>query len=292
MKRKIWIWIVAILVVVAGSLYLSRGYLRDAYAGWWAPKLPAAVPYQPHQATSPTAVAIPDTTPSPFEPGYSTSQHYTLETSPTVKQQQAPADPLAFTGTLPADVNLDVPFTTQAPYSNWGMPYQEACEETSAIMVDAFYQGKTGKIAPATADNAILKFIAYENATLGFYKDTTAEEIATVIRGYQGYKTVIVKPFDSIDELKKAVALGYPVIVPMAGKLLGNPNFTNGGPLYHMLVIRGYTKDVIITNDPGTRKGEGYTYPYATILKAAHDWNGGSVTEGKRVMIVVIPNPS
>jgi hypothetical protein len=228
---------------------------------------------------------------SPFEPGYSTSQHYVLETSPTVKTAGA-SDPLSFQGTLPDDVNLSVPFTSQAPNGNWDMPYQEACEEASAIMVDAFYRGETGKIDPAAADAAILKVVGFENATLGFYKDTTAEEIAKVIKGYYGYSDVIVKPFSSADDLKKVLALGYPVMVPFAGKLLGNPNFRNGGPLYHMMVIRGYTPSYFITNDPGTRKGEGYTYWYDTILKAAHDWNGGNVTEGARVMLVVIPNPS
>jgi hypothetical protein len=292
MKRKRWIPVAAIVLVAVVGAYFGRGYLRDAYDAWRAPKLPTAARYQPKPADAGVMPSVPDA-PSPFEPGYSTSEHFVLETSPTVKgTPQEQKDPLAFEGTLPAEANLDVPFTTQAPFSNWDMPYQEACEEASTIMVDSFYKGQSGKIDQTSADTAILKFVNYEKATLGFYADTTAEELAKVIRDYMGYKTVIVKPLESIDDIKQAVALGYPVIVPMAGKLLGNPNFKNGGPLYHMLVIRGYTPDLIITNDPGTRKGFGYTYSYDTIMKAAHDWNGGKVTEGKRVIIVVIPNPS
>src|SRR3989344_4828168 len=33
-----------------------------------------------------------------------------------------------------AEVNLKVPFTSQAPTGNWDLPYQEACEEASALM--------------------------------------------------------------------------------------------------------------------------------------------------------------
>jgi hypothetical protein len=36
---------------------------------------------------------------------------------------------------------LDVPFTSQAPEGNWAEPWQNACEETSIVMVDAFFDG-------------------------------------------------------------------------------------------------------------------------------------------------------
>lgn len=214
-----------------------------------------------------------------------------MESNPISAPQ--PKDPLAFDGALPLEVNLAVPFTTQAPYSDWGEPYQNACEEASAIMVDAFYRGKTGKIPLSDADALIKKLVAYENVTFGDYKDTTAEQTAQVLRDYFKYATVIVKPFRTADDVKKPLALGYPVILPSAGKLLGNPNYRNGGPAYHMLVLRGYTPDFFITNDAGTRNGQGYTYTYATILKATHDWMGrdDNITTGDRVMLVVIPNP-
>ena len=47
---------------------------------------------------------------------------------------------------------------------------------------------------------------------------------------------------------------GVPVLLPAAGRLLRNPYFSGQGPLYHMLVVKGYTRDgKIITDDPGTR---------------------------------------
>ncbi|MBU2613514.1 C39 family peptidase [Patescibacteria group bacterium] len=289
MKSKKWIVVAVIPVVAVVSMYLGRGFLRDAYDAWRAPVLPQAVPFvaAPRPGSS---VLVPET-PSPFEPGYSSSEHYVLETSPTMRTQPTAEDLLSYEGIVPVEANLDVPFTTQAPYANWDMPYQEACEEASAIMVDAFYRGESGEMDALTADTAIQKMVAFQKATLGFYEDTTAEQTATVIKDYFGYGDVVVRPFSSSDDLKRIIALGYPVIVPMAGKLLNNPNFRDGGPIYHMLVIRGYASNYFITNDPGTRKGEGYTYGAATILNAAHDWNGGDVANGQRVMIVVVPNP-
>ena len=60
-----------------------------------------------------------------------------------------------------------------------------------------------------------------------------------------------------------------------------------------MVVVRGYddvAKEFIV-NDPGTRFGEGYRYPYATLWAASHDWTGSdaTVTAGRKAMIVVEP---
>ena len=99
--------------------------------------------------------------------------------------------------------------------------------------------------------------------------------------------------------IKTAIAAGHPVIIPSAGRELGNPNFTGEGPIYHNLVIRGYTADgKFITNDPGTRKGEQYVYEQSVIMNAIHDWvpagdrtiaANGSVATGRRVVLEVTP---
>lgn len=277
--------IVCLVLAVLTFGYVERGFIRDVWDAWGAPTLPVAARYEPR--TSQTGSSGQGDAVTPFEPGYSTSQHFVLETAPTAKTPTA--DPLAFSGDLPREVNLDVPFTSQAPKSNWDMPYQEACEEASAIMVNYFYKGETGRINVDQAEKEILNVVAYEKKTLGFYEDTDAQQTAKFIEGLYGYK-VVVKPLVSIDDIKRPLALGYPVIVPFAGKMLGNPNYRNGGPPYHMLVIRGYTPNFVITNDPGTRKGLGYTYSYDTIMKAAHDWNNGNVTTGSPVLMVVLPH--
>ena len=117
---------------------------------------------------------------------------------------------------------------------------------------------------------------------------TTAEQTAAVIETYYYLSPeVILNP--TTEDLMTALAAGYPVIIPVAGRLLGNPNFTGEGPLYHVLVIKGYTEKGFITNDPGTRNGADYFYTFDVIMNAIHDWNGGDVLNGQKIMIIVRP---
>lgn len=188
--------------------------------------------------------------------------------------------------TIPSSFNLDVPFTSQAPHSNWDLPYQETCEEASSLMAKWFIDGVKSKTKDES-DKEILELVDWENKTFGDYKDMTATQVLTILHDYFNVLDAYAIENPTIDEIKRAVSSGYPVIVPASGKLLGNPNFRNGGPLYHMLVVRGYTDTQFITNDPGTRNGKNYAYEFATVMNALHDWNNGDVSNGKKVVLVV-----
>ncbi len=189
--------------------------------------------------------------------------------------------------TLPAEVNLAVPFASQAPHQNWDLPYQEFCEEASILMAASYVKGKN----ISGADDADAKMLAikdFQEERFGYYKDTTAEETATVLREFYGIPDVEVVYNPTDQQIKSAVAKGKVVLVPAAGRELGNPNFRQPGPLYHMLVIKGYTTGGdFITNDPGTRKGADYVYRPDVVLNAIHDWNGGDVYNGRKVAITV-----
>src|SRR5690606_17648726 len=43
---------------------------------------------------------------------------------------------------LPNQVNLDVPFYSQAPEGDWSLPWQEACEESSLLLAHAYATGQ------------------------------------------------------------------------------------------------------------------------------------------------------
>lgn len=188
---------------------------------------------------------------------------------------------------LPNEANLKVPFTTQAPKVVWDEEHEEFCEEASVLMVARYWQDRTIKDT-TDAEEALQQIKTWEVETLGFYKDTTAEETARILREFYGFSDVDVRYDPAVVDIKREVARGNPVIVPAAGRMLGNPNFKTPGPLYHMLVVKGYTKDgKFITNDPGTRKGADYVYDADVIMKAMHDWNGGDVANGRKVMVVV-----
>lgn len=285
--RRLLLFVVIICAGLFG--YAERERARDWLAKRYAPQLPIARRFQTQAATPETIVGE---QPSLVEGGVARSQHFLLVSSSGTPRTGGPKDPFVFRGVLPKEINLDVPFTSQAPTGDWNLPYQEACEEASAIMVDGYYRGKSGKIPPAAAKKMIDALVAFEQQKYGEYKDTDAIATARFIRDYFAYTKVLVRPLRHANEIKTALANGYPVIVPASGKQLGNPNFRNGGPTYHMLVVKGYTKNRFITHDPGTRRGADYLYTFDTLLRAAHDWNNGDVLRGKPMLIVVLPNPS
>lgn len=188
-------------------------------------------------------------------------------------------------GVLPTEFNLAVPFTPQAPFAVWDELHEDACEEASVAMVDAFYTNRN--FSPQGADDEINAIVNWELQTFGYWLDTTAEETARILREKYGYQNVRVVYDINIGDIKREVASGHPVILPAAGQLLGNEYFQQPGPLYHMLVVRGWTSDgKIITNDPGTKRGEGYLYDPDVLINAVHDWNGGDVENGRKAMIV------
>ena len=192
--------------------------------------------------------------------------------------------PFFFAG---ASTIIKVPFTSQAPFGNWARPWQDFCEEASLVMAVHFVWGLA--ITPQAADTEMQIMQRYEALVLGHSKDTSIEETAGILRGLFGFKKVSTKVVISVQDIKKELSAGRLVIMPAAGQMLKNPYFTAPGPVYHMLVVRGFddARDVFITNDPGTRRGEGLTYDQTLLFMALHDWNGCAVLQGeKRIMIV------
>ncbi len=183
-------------------------------------------------------------------------------------------------------VNWDVPFTSQAPLANWDELHEEACEEASVLMVLRYFQEKPIG-SPEEANRDIEELVA-TNTSLGFPVDDTAAEIVALLQHLDSSLTATLLKNPTADDLKKVLSEGKLVIVPAAGQQLGNPYFTAPGPVYHMLVLRGYTANgYVITNDPGTKRGNAYAYRWDTLLSAIHDWNGGDVENGARVVVVV-----
>lgn len=281
---------VFILALIGGYFY--RGSLRSAWEESQKPTLPAEQGYQVSSTSGASSVSSSTTSTVPVKAS-STKPTTPLKpvqgTSSTVSTPSISVDPLAWEGAFPTSVNLAVPFLSQAPKMNWNMPYQEACEEASMLMVHAFYQKRVA-YTPDEGDQALLDLIAFEESK-GKTPDLTSKEVAEIIKQKFGYKNVLVRPLTEVAQMKAALAHGYPVMIPADGKAIGNPNFRNGGPPYHMLVVKGYVgDDYWITNDPGTRKGKDFTYDMQHLVNVVHDWNGGDVPNGKPYMIVVLPN--
>ena len=144
---------------------------------------------------------------------------------------------------------------------------------------------------PTIAEQEIQDLVSWEHAN-GYGDDVTAAQMAEIAKAKFGLRARI-RTDVSTDAIKEELAAGNPVIVPAAGRDLGNPYFSGEGPWYHALVIIGYKPgwfgDYIVTNDPGTRHGQQYTYRVQTLLNAIHDWTGvkEEIRSGRKAMVII-----
>lgn len=193
---------------------------------------------------------------------------------------------------ISAKVNISAPFIVQAPFGDWNEDYKEACEEASVLIVAKFYENQN-KLSEQEMKDELDEIIPWGEDYFNSV-DTNAEKTALYFTEYFGIdESRVHVVYDmTIDDIKAVLSEGYPVVVPAAGRELGNKYFRTPGPLYHMLVITGYTRDEFITNDPGTKRGEGYRYDQEVLYNAIHDLTGDKekITEGRKAMIIVKPD--
>jgi hypothetical protein len=209
-------------------------------------------------------------------------------TTPATGSAAATTSP---TTTSPAAdaVNLPIPFTPQAPTGNWDELHNEACEEATSIMANAYLTGDREALIPAArVETEISGLTVWEDKHFGYHLDTTAAETAQMIEGYYGLKATVTQNY-TLQNIKDQINLGHVVILPVNGRLIGNPYYKTPGPIYHMLVIRGYSGSKLITNDSGTKNGENYPYAFSTLYAAGADWDHSTNTidQSKKVMIIV-----
>ena len=213
-----------------------------------------------------------------------------------VRVEEAPPNPVVVSQpepqktpvapTVPASALLEVPFMVQAPFGVWDALHQETCEEASLMMVHAFRTERSlGTLQ--TIDDELKALVAWQTAR-GYEYDVTLAELSRIARDYYSMNTGRIITNPTITDIQSEIAAGRPVIVPAAGRLLENPNFTRGGPSYHMLVVRGYDANGFITNDPGTRRGEKFRYSYKNLMDSIRDWTGSKATilSGAKAVLV------
>ncbi|MEY4723705.1 MAG: hypothetical protein RLZZ324_1218 [Candidatus Parcubacteria bacterium] len=274
-----------LVIAVIGVSFAFRGDIRDEITRLKQGPVPpetsrVEIPLQPNaNITVPKPTA---TVKQKAEPGPKPSV-----TTPSASSAVTQPETVTIAKNLPVQFNLKVPMVFQAPFKIWDDIHEDACEEASALMLRA-YENDVASYTPDQMETMIQDLVTYENATFGDYHNTTAAQTTRMLQEHLGVKGAKVVTITSIDDIKSEIAAGRPVAVPADGKALPNPNFRNGGPVYHMLVIKGYTKDgKFVSNDPGTRLGENFVYDQQALFDAIHDYNGGDVPHGAKVGIVV-----
>lgn len=186
---------------------------------------------------------------------------------------------------LPKEYDLAVPFTPQAPRADWSQPWQDACEEAGVLMLDAYY--KDYDLSSVFAEDEIKKMVSWEENKKSWGDSIEIDKIAELAEYYTGKKPkVLNKP--TIRQIKKQIADGNPVLVVAYGRGIPNPYYSGDGPLYHVLIIKGYNESEFITNDPGTKRGENFKYKYQDLMSEIHDWNGGNVKQGEKKVLILI----
>lgn len=293
MRRYTFFNVICTLLIfgaVFGTAYFARGYVKQWVEAKQNADIPIAVSrieIEKRVQTSTAQVQVSSTSLKTITVTSSKSVSSSSISASAVAPTSSIPTPTPTSEDIPDSINLDVPFIPQAPEKNWDQPWQDACEEAAILMMDAYQHDKTISIDQAKHD--ILAMVKWEE-DLGWGRSIEMEKMQKVFTDYlMGYVSsklhVVENP--SIDQIKKYVAGGQPVLVLADGQILPNPHFQNGGPPYHALIVRGYTKDSFITNDPGTQFGQNYKYKYSDLMNAIHDWNDGNVPSGRRVVLVI-----
>jgi len=251
-KRKIWLWITGIfLLITAGIIFYYLEYQKSDTAI----VTPLSIPELTIITTPSSAILVPspsDTTPSPTA--------------------------------LPAEINLAVPFLTQAPLNNWSdPPHVETCEEASMVMIKYYLDGKK-KITPQDGEGELQAMVKYETEhSMGV--DVSLEQMKQIMEGFYGLNGGRIINDPTIAQIKGELADGHSILWPVAGKLLPNPYYRSAG-IYHMLVVKGYKGDVFITNDNGTNHGENFIYKQSLLMDVLHDWNEQNILNGKKAILI------
>jgi hypothetical protein len=204
-------------------------------------------------------------------PALSEQEQVVIKDEPVNNSNDAPGDSPADTlpVTIPEKLDLKIAFGSQAPKGDWGLPYQEACEE--AALIGAYRYLNDLPVTEDIMDVEINKLVKWEINEFGTYSDTSLDEIKLTAEKYFGMRAEISNDV-TVENIRRQLAAGKVVLIPAAGRLLGNPYYTGAGPIYHVIILRGYDGKNFITNDVGTRtKGDGYKFKYDTIIRAIHD---------------------
>lgn len=220
----------------------------------------------------------------PNEPPKVTATELKAEEKPStneIKEPEPPKEPV-----IPPQAVLSVPYTVQAPFTNWKV-HEESCEEAAVLMYNYYLMGKGfggGNVIPeATADKELRAMRSWQLAHWGKEWDLNLTEVGKLAAEYYGYKYEVTEDITA-ENIKKAIAGGHPVLVPVMTHGLKNPHYGRN-TTYHILVIKGYDASGIITNDAGVKEGRDYRYTW-NILWQAIDQQTAKMNQGRDMLVI------
>lgn len=152
-------------------------------------------------------------------------------------------------------------------------------------MISSFYADD-----PIKRDEAVKRIreiMAVKKEKIKVSKDESLATIAELIEDLDLPWTTQLVNDPTVEDLTLELHAGRPIIVPLYAPTLGNPYYENGGIEYHVLVLTGYddVQGEFVVNDPGTRRGAGLRFPYATFMNAIHNLDTKNYTAGKKAVL-------
>jgi hypothetical protein len=182
----------------------------------------------------------------------------------------------AFAQPASAKVQLAVPYVSEVPDGRWYGSWKNACEEASIAMVDRYYVG-VKKTTTAWQKAYMSNLFVIERKLWKSDANTDVDMTVKLINDNASFSAVAAEE-PSIDDIKKELDGGRPVIVPIDGFKLANKNipFLASGSGYHMFVIIGYdeAQKAFIVHDNGDLKsGVGIRYAYDRVMSTMRDYS-------------------
>jgi hypothetical protein len=133
----------------------------------------------------------------------------------------------------------------------------------------------------ADADMVAMKNWQVKN--YGKEPDLSIEAWGKFAHDYYGYTPQTFKNITK-EDIKRELSAGHPVLTPVITHALRNPHY-GAEPSYHVLLIKGYKPEGVITNDAGVKEGENYFYTW-DILFAAIDSQTLEMHQGRDMAIL------
>lgn len=178
-------------------------------------------------------------------------------------------------GTAIEPFNLAVPFASEIPDGRWVKPWNNACEEASIIMVEAWYQGEEA-ISITEAKARMTPLFAWEDQHFGGNANSDAAQTVELITAKADFTARIIHN-PTLEAIKTELRAGRPVISLNYGYELKNPlhHWVRNGSYYHMMVLTGFDDSTqeFLVNDTALEEGLDYRYSYDTILNSLHDYD-------------------